>query len=333
MTAILPGARTPRTAGRRGASRERADIGPALPVPALLADHVERATRGARTLPGELVSLIAGHPAAAARVLARRVAIGTTGTVDGIGAALAELPVSQVRAAVATGPFESLLDGASGPGGAAPIAIVARTLEIARLSAALVMSLPGGDDTDADAAWTAGILSHIGLSAIDALGGAPDGPSPRFALSHPALGARACRRWRLSERVVEAVRTHADPSPGPGAVARALWLATRIERVRAGAAGMEALVAGGRRCGIEGQDLERVLIGAPAEVHAADDVLTPREHDILLLLADGLVPKQIATELGCTVSTVNNHLHHVYAKLGVPSQARALLVARERGWV
>ncbi len=61
--------------------------------------------------------------------------------------------------------------------------------------------------------------------------------------------------------------------------------------------------------------------------------LTDREFEVLRLLADGLAPKQAAMRLGCSASTVHNHLHHVYRKLGVGGQAHALLLARERGWV
>lgn len=47
----------------------------------------------------------------------------------------------------------------------------------------------------------------------------------------------------------------------------------------------------------------------------------------------GAAPKQVARALACSPSTVHDHLHHVYAKLGVSSQAQALLRARENRWV
>ena len=43
--------------------------------------------------------------------------------------------------------------------------------------------------------------------------------------------------------------------------------------------------------------------------------------------------KQVAHELGCSASTIHNHLHHIYRKLDVPGQSQALLLARERGWI
>jgi DNA-binding CsgD family transcriptional regulator len=51
------------------------------------------------------------------------------------------------------------------------------------------------------------------------------------------------------------------------------------------------------------------------------------------MLATGAAAKQVALQLGCSVSTVHNHLHHVYRKLNVTGQAQALLLAREMGWV
>jgi DNA-binding NarL/FixJ family response regulator len=54
---------------------------------------------------------------------------------------------------------------------------------------------------------------------------------------------------------------------------------------------------------------------------------------VLRLLAEGETAKQVAHRLGCSPSTIHNHLHHVYRKLKVSGQAQALLVARENNWV
>ena len=61
--------------------------------------------------------------------------------------------------------------------------------------------------------------------------------------------------------------------------------------------------------------------------------LTDREVQVLRMLAGGQAAKQVAHELGCSASTIHNHLHHIYRKLDVSGQAQALLLARERGWV
>jgi len=59
--------------------------------------------------------------------------------------------------------------------------------------------------------------------------------------------------------------------------------------------------------------------------------LTPREQDILRLLADGLVKKEIAENLNISVNTVSTHMQRVYEKLHVKTNTGAVAKAlRER---
>lgn len=51
--------------------------------------------------------------------------------------------------------------------------------------------------------------------------------------------------------------------------------------------------------------------------------LTPRERDILALLAEGDSSKQIAARLGLTPGTVRAYLHTIYEKLGVENRTQA----------
>ena len=53
--------------------------------------------------------------------------------------------------------------------------------------------------------------------------------------------------------------------------------------------------------------------------------LTPREHEILALLSQGLLYKEIAGRLDVSPSTVRAHLHSVYGKLMVKSRTEAVL--------
>jgi len=57
--------------------------------------------------------------------------------------------------------------------------------------------------------------------------------------------------------------------------------------------------------------------------------LTPREEEILTLLAKGFVNKEIAVKLGVTYETVRDHLKHIYEKLHVHTRGEA--VARFKG--
>jgi DNA-binding NarL/FixJ family response regulator len=61
--------------------------------------------------------------------------------------------------------------------------------------------------------------------------------------------------------------------------------------------------------------------------------LTPREQEVLSLLAQGLGNAAIARKLVVTKRTVQNHVSNIYGKLGVTSRTEAALVAIGRGWV
>jgi len=54
------------------------------------------------------------------------------------------------------------------------------------------------------------------------------------------------------------------------------------------------------------------------------EVLSPREWEVLRLLARGFVYKEIAEALGISMPTVNTHVHRIYEKLHVRSRAEAV---------
>lgn len=53
--------------------------------------------------------------------------------------------------------------------------------------------------------------------------------------------------------------------------------------------------------------------------------LTTREHEIIALLAEGFLYKEIADQLDISVSTVRAHLHTIYGKLHVQSRTEAVI--------
>jgi DNA-binding NarL/FixJ family response regulator len=63
----------------------------------------------------------------------------------------------------------------------------------------------------------------------------------------------------------------------------------------------------------------------PAAATAEVEGLSPREREILQLVAEGLPNKQIASRVGLTDGTVRWHLRHVYHKLHVRSRTEAAL--------
>jgi DNA-binding NarL/FixJ family response regulator len=59
--------------------------------------------------------------------------------------------------------------------------------------------------------------------------------------------------------------------------------------------------------------------------------LTPREVEVLRLLAQGQTNRQIARTLHVGLSTVKTHVHHIIVKLGVSDRIQAAVVAIEHG--
>lgn len=66
-------------------------------------------------------------------------------------------------------------------------------------------------------------------------------------------------------------------------------------------------------------------------VRRADTTLSPREIEVLRLVAAGRANREIAKELFLSETTVKSHLVHIYAKLGVRSRTSAVAKAREQG--
>jgi RNA polymerase sigma factor (sigma-70 family) len=55
------------------------------------------------------------------------------------------------------------------------------------------------------------------------------------------------------------------------------------------------------------------------------DCLTPREKEVLQLLAKGLVYKEVASQLEISIDTVRSHLRNIYEKLQVNSRTEAVV--------
>lgn len=80
--------------------------------------------------------------------------------------------------------------------------------------------------------------------------------------------------------------------------------------------------------------LASALISRSASSPAADaSDLTPREREVLRLLAEGLPNKAIAQRLGVTEHTVKFHVNAILGKLGAQSRTEAVVVATRRGLI
>ncbi|HLV00154.1 MAG TPA: response regulator transcription factor [Acidobacteriota bacterium] len=61
--------------------------------------------------------------------------------------------------------------------------------------------------------------------------------------------------------------------------------------------------------------------------------LTPRELEVLQLIAEGMSNKEIASELYLSLHTVKNHVHNILTKLKVRHRTEAIKYAFERKWI
>ena len=57
------------------------------------------------------------------------------------------------------------------------------------------------------------------------------------------------------------------------------------------------------------------------------DGLTPREAEVLALIAEGLTNAEIADRLVVSAATVKTHVNHIFAKAGVRDRAQAVVYA------
>jgi DNA-binding NarL/FixJ family response regulator len=103
-------------------------------------------------------------------------------------------------------------------------------------------------------------------------------------------------------------------------------------------AGLQEIVGGVRRLAageslVPPQELVELLRLAGAqreqdrEVLAAFARLTPREHQVLRAVAEGLSDKEIAQRLELRADTVRAHMTSILSKLGVESRLQAVLLA------
>lgn len=61
--------------------------------------------------------------------------------------------------------------------------------------------------------------------------------------------------------------------------------------------------------------------------------LTPREREVLVLISQGFVSKQIGPKLNCSSQTVDNHRARICAKLGATNSANAVWLGVLAGYL
>lgn len=205
---------------------------------------------------------------------------------------------------------------------------------------------------DLDALAVAALLHDVGRLVLGELYGRelaepvngdepPDERARRerreYGIDHALVGAVLIRRWGLPAPIAAAVERH--HSPRADGMAGAVRLADLVVHHAAGRrAPVQALRETAARLGLSEADLRALLFEFPQVNEGRRRVSEPcplsrREIDALRGLAEGKVYKQIAQELGLSVSTVRTHLHNVYRKIGAVDRAQAVLIARDKGWI
>ena len=163
-------------------------------------------------------------------------------------------------------------------------------------------------------AWNEAMETLTGVPAPEALErpcwevlGAVDGDGS--LVCHPGCsGARLAREgWPLPCRRV-LVRSAEGRTP--------VTMSTIVVRDAAG----EPLILHLLRNGVPVED----------ELPVVEARLTPRQREVLTLLAEGLPAKLVAARLGVTQPTVRNHIRGILTELGCHSQLQALAEARRR---
>ena len=70
---------------------------------------------------------------------------------------------------------------------------------------------------------------------------------------------------------------------------------------------------------------------APAKRRTGPSGLTPREIEVLTLIARGASTRQVARTLGITARTAGTHIERIYAKIGASTRSTATLFAMQQG--
>jgi DNA-binding NarL/FixJ family response regulator len=127
----------------------------------------------------------------------------------------------------------------------------------------------------------------------------------------------------LDDYVYEALRAGAS-----GFLLKDAPRADLVAAIRVAAAGDALLAPSVTRRLIEAFAARPAAV-APSPSRLAS--LTPRERDILMLVARGLSNTEIASDLVVSEATVKTHVGHLLAKLGLRDRVQAVILAYETG--
>ncbi|HSS34561.1 MAG TPA: HDOD domain-containing protein [Solirubrobacterales bacterium] len=159
----------------------------------------------------------------------------------------------------------------------------------------------------------------------------------QLGIDHALVGGVLARRWNLPQRIAVAIeRHHAEDADGLAALVATADMVAHYSQGEA--ISPDRLQVSADRCGLGQEALRELLYELPLNRQDTSRISEPcplsaRELDVLRHLSEGMVYKQIASEMHLSVSTIRTHLHNVYGKIGAVDRAQAVLTARDRGWI
>jgi len=183
------------------------------------------------------------------------------------------------------------------------------------------------------------------LGGIEVVGAAADGEQAMALAAdlRPDVVLMDLRMPRLDG--VAATRRLRERDPGVRVIALTTYDDEHsvMEAVRAGARGyltkdagaeeirqaLEAVVRGEAAIdpAVQHHLLDALATGGPATAGSLPDGLTPREAEVLSLIAEGLSNAEIAHRLVVSEATVKSHINHLFTKIGVRDRAQAVTYA------
>jgi DNA-binding NarL/FixJ family response regulator len=184
------------------------------------------------------------------------------------------------------------------------------------------------------------------LDGIELVGTAADGEEVlALAARHdPDVVLMDLRMPRMDG--IEAIRRLAERGERPRTIALTTYAddASVLGALRAGARGYLTKDAGAEqiRAAVEAvargeaaldPAVQHHVLAALTDPAAAElpDGLTPREAEVLALIAEGLTNTEIAERLVVSAATVKTHVNHIFAKAGVRDRAQAVVYAYANG--
>lgn len=152
------------------------------------------------------------------------------------------------------------------------------------------------------------VLMDIGMRGVNGIEA-----TRRLRAAHPAMRVLVLSMFDNPEYVHEAMRA--------GACGYVLKDSPAEEIVQA----IGAVMAGG-------SFHSAAVAGSLQRAERSSALLTPREKEVLALIAEGLSSRDIGARLAMGVRTVETHRSNLRRKLGLPSPAALVLFAVERRW-